>query len=179
MSTTASGDGTRRRTTATSSTRTTRVPFSAQVTYRAVASAAAGPHWYLDAAPLRLRGALDRLLGGAAPASPSGRPLLRAGERAGFWRVLQAGRATDGHRLLLEAEVRAPGRVTLETVVSPAAPGRDAGAVLTQTVTLAPAGLLGAAYLVADLPAREALLEVVHRRTVAEVRGSVWRDATD
>ena len=45
----------------------------------------------------------------------------------------------------------------------------QAGARLTQRVAFRPGGLLGTAYLLADLPAREVLLALVHQRTVREV----------
>ncbi|TIC80215.1 DUF2867 domain-containing protein [Nocardioides sp. GY 10127] len=166
--------GRRRDRTLLTSSRATRFPATPAAAFRTLASARPGPHWYADALPLRFRALLDVLLGGAGAAGePSGRALLREGELVGFWRVLSCGRGPDGHRLLLEAEVRAPGRVRLETLVRPAGRGRDAGAVVSQEVRFDPAGLLGAAYLVADLPAREALVELVHRRALAEVRSAL------
>ena len=43
------------------------------------------------------------------------------------------------------------------------------GCELRQTVTFDPDGAVGAAYLVVDLPARELVIELTHRHTVAEV----------
>ena len=135
-----------------------------------VASGAAGPQWYVDAAPFVFRGALDRLVGGEGRRHrPPGRPRLAMGDRVGFWRVVEADHRA--HRLLLEAEVRAPGRVTLEATVAPE-PASDeathAASVLTLTITLEPQGVLGAAYLVADLPARAVVAELtmLHLLTV-------------
>ena len=62
--------------------------------------------------------------------------------------------------MALEAAVRAPGRVTLTTTVTAEGPGTR----LDQRVTFRPDGLLGGAYLLADLPAREAVIALVHRR---------------
>ncbi len=90
---------------------------------------------------------------------------LSAGDRAGFWAVLEAD--PDARRLVMEATVRAPGRVVFRTEVTPVVTG---GCELTQSVTFHPAGLLGVTYLVVDLPAREVLTEWVHRRTCADVR---------
>ena len=67
-----------------------------------------------------VRGALDRLVGGAGRRWPApDRDLLRAGDEVGFWRVTGA----DEGRLDLEAAVRAPGRVTLTTTVTAEGPG--------------------------------------------------------
>jgi hypothetical protein len=59
--------------------------------------------------------------------------------------------------------------VTLETTVEPAAPGR---CTLRQSVVFEPDGLLGRLYLLADLPAREAVSEVTHRAVLAELAAS-------
>ncbi|WP_158604506.1 DUF2867 domain-containing protein [Nocardioides mangrovicus] len=48
---------------------------------------------------------------------------------------------------------------------------RGEGTTLVQTVSFRPRGLLGTAYLLADLPAREVVIELVHRRTLRELRG--------
>jgi hypothetical protein len=68
---------------------------------------------------------------------------------------------------MLEAEVRAPGTVRLTTTAEAL---DDATTRLVQTVTLRPDGLLGLAYLVADLPAREAVVGLAHRHLRAELR---------
>ena len=81
-----------------------------------VAGAGPGDHWYVDALPLVVRGAVDRALGGEGrrwPVPPGER--LDVGDTAGFWRVVRASRRT----LELDADVRAPGRVTLETRIEP------------------------------------------------------------
>ena len=93
-------------------------------------------------------------------------PLLRAGDRAGFWRVLAAGTTATGHRLVLEAAVRAPGRVVLELRVD----RHPAGCTVDLAITFEPDGLLGAAYLLTDVPAREAVVELTHRRLLADLR---------
>jgi len=151
------------------SSRTSVVPLPPHAAWLVVACGRAGRRWYVDAAPFVVRGAIDRLAGSAGRRwDPPGNPLLSPGDTGGFWRVLEA-TAYDGGRgrLLLEAAVRLPGRVLLETRVEPAAP---AGTRVRQSVTFQPAGVLGHAYLVADLPAREAVIELTHRRLLADLR---------
>jgi len=151
------------------STRSSEVVLPVAAAWEVVASGRHGPRWYVEAAPFVLRGAIDRLVGGAGrPWDPPGTPLLAAGDTAGFWRVLEA-RTDDGgrHRLLLEAAVRAPGRVLLETRVDPLGPER---ARIGQQVRFEPHGVLGRAYLLADLPARELVIDLTHRRLLADLR---------
>ncbi len=143
-------------------------PRSADEAWAVVAGAGPGRHWYVDALPFVVRGGIDRLTlgGGRRWPVPDG-PLLRAGDRAGFWRVLAAGPTTHGHRMVLEAEVRAPGRVLLELRVD----GRPDGCEVDLAITFEPDGLLGAAYLLADVAAREAVVDLTHRRLLADLRG--------
>lgn len=147
----------------TSSERTGHVGLDPDAAWSVVACGESGPRWYTDALPLRFRAALDRLAGGRGADRPApGRPLLEAGDTVGFWEVRRA----DGRVLDLRAVVRAPGTVRLRTTL--AADG--AGTRVTQRVSFAPSGLLGTAYLLADLPAREAVVELVHRRLLADLR---------
>lgn len=149
------------------SRRTSDLSLSADRVWAVVASGRRAPQWYVDAAPFVVRGAVDRMLGGRGRAwEPPGTPLLASGDAAGFWRVREAGRAGDRFRLVLEAAVRAPGRVLLRTEVEPLA---GSGSRLHQVVSFDPDGLPGRAYLLADLPAREAVLELTHRRLLADL----------
>lgn len=149
-----------------SSRRVSTVPLGPDEVWAVVAGAGPGRHWYADAAPFVVRGAIDRAVlgGGRRWPVPDG-PLLRAGDRAGFWVVRAAGDRPGGHRLVLEAAVRAPGTVTLTVLVS----ARDEGTEVDLQVRFDPAGVLGTAYLLADLPAREVLLELVDRRIRADL----------
>ena len=149
------------------SRRTSDLVLSADRAWAVVASGRCAPQWYVDAAPFVLRGAVDRLLGGRGRTwEPPGTPLLAAGDTAGFWRVREAGRVGDRLRLVLEAAVRTPGRVLLRAEVEPLTGSRSR---LQQAVSFEPDGLLGHAYLLADLPAREAVLELTHRRLLSDL----------
>jgi hypothetical protein len=131
---------------------------------RVLACGLAGDRWYVDAWPFVLRGTLDVLVGGAGRQWPvPGRPLLRVGDRAGFWTVTRS----DPGGLALDATVRAPGRVSLLTEWF-ARPG--GGTRVRLDVTFHPHGALGTAYLLADLPARELVAELTHRRMLGDLR---------
>jgi uncharacterized protein YbjT (DUF2867 family) len=91
----------------------------------------------------RLRGRLDRLVGGIG--LRRGRrdaQQLRPGDAVDFWRVLLADRAQG--RLILYAEMRLPGEAWLEFEVT--------DHELRQTATFRPLGLWGRAYWIACLP---------------------------
>ncbi|GGF44573.1 hypothetical protein GCM10011519_18070 [Marmoricola endophyticus] len=121
-----------------------------------------GAHWYLDALPLMFRATLDRLLGG----EPLVRPpdgVLTTGDRAGFWTVEHA---EDGC-LLMVARVKAPGSVRIGCELTP----EKGGTRFRQEVSFHPGGPLGVGYLLADLPAREVLIQLLHSRTRRELIG--------
>ena len=142
--------------TLTTSTRSALVAAPPEAVWGVVASGEDAPQWYVDAAPYAFRGAIDRLVGGAGRRWPTpGRPFLATGDRVGFWEVREA--SPERRRLVLEAAVRAPGRVRVTTEVDPA----EGGTRVTQTTSFSPRGLRGRAYLVADLPARGAVAELV------------------
>lgn len=148
------------------SARTSTVAVPLDDAWSVVAAGDAPSPWYVDAAPLVFRGAVDRLLGGAGRRWPlPGTPSLTRGDRAGFWEVEDVVGSGPRRRLLLVAAVRAPGRVTCDVT----AEGVDGGTRLTTEVRLEPAGVAGWAYLAVDLPAREAVVEAVHRRIVGDV----------
>lgn len=156
-----------RRTLLHASSRSSDVDLPVDAVWQVAASGRPGRQWYVDAAPFVFRGAVDRLAGGGGRRwDPPGTPLLAAGDRAGFWLVTGAEHHGTRRRLVLEAQVRAPGTVRLATEVEAIADGR---ARLVQTVSFAPRGVLGAAYLLADVPAREAVIEVTHRRLLRDL----------
>lgn len=101
-----------------------------------------GRQGYYGAGALwRLRGWMDRLIGG--PGLRRGRrdpDALRFGDTVDFWRVTGL---EPPHRIELTAEMRLPGKATLEWTVEPRPGGRS---LLVQTARFRPRGLLGLAY---------------------------------
>lgn len=97
----------------------------------------------------RLRGVLDRLIGG--PGLRRGRrdpQKLAYGEALDFWRVSGV---EENRRLELRAEMRLPGEATLTFEVGPTE-GGGTGSELVQTARFKPRGLLGLAYWYAVVP---------------------------
>jgi uncharacterized protein YbjT (DUF2867 family) len=97
----------------------------------------------------RLRGIMDRLIGG--PGLRRGRRSpdeLRLGDAMDFWRVTAT---NPSHRLELTAEMKLPGVATLSFEIEPA-PGTSNGTLLVMTARFRPRGLLGIAYWYSVLP---------------------------
>lgn len=102
--------------------------------------------WYHGDALWRIRGFVDRLVGG--PGLRRGRrdPVdLRPGDALDFWRV----EAFEPDRMLrLQAEMKLPGRAWLQFEAEP----DNGGTILTQTAVFDPTGLAGLLYWYALLP---------------------------
>ncbi len=105
-----------------------------------------GTGWYYSRRLWQLRGLLDGLVGG--PGLRRGRrdpESLRVGDAVDFWRVV----AYEPDRLLrLDAEMRVPGRASLQFEVEP----DGDGSVIHQTALFDPLGLWGLAYWYAVWP---------------------------
>lgn len=94
----------------------------------------------------KLRGAIDRLLGGVG--MRRGRPdpaVLKAGDALDFWRVESV---EEGRLLALRAEMKVPGEARLAFAVE----GAPGGSVLVQTARFRPSGLGGRLYWWGLLP---------------------------
>ena len=114
--------------------------------FAAVCRVGGGHGWYAGDWLWRLRGWIDRLVGG--PGLRRGR---RDPERVGWGEALDFWRVTDvvqDRRLELRAEMKLPGTATLEFEIEPA----GAGARLRQTARFKPKGLSGLVYWYAVLP---------------------------
>jgi uncharacterized protein YbjT (DUF2867 family) len=97
----------------------------------------------------RVRGAADRLIGGPGLRRGRRHPVdLRSGEALDFWRVTKV---EPGHELVLEAEMKVPGRAWLGWSIEGS--GHDGRPIrLHQTASFAPRGLWGRAYWFSMLP---------------------------
>ncbi len=96
----------------------------------------------------RLRGAIDRLLGGPGLRRGRRHPVeLRPGESLDFWRVTLV---DEGRELVLQAEMKVPGKAWLTWRVE--GPDSDGVVTLHQLASFAPRGLFGRAYWFAMLP---------------------------
>ena len=117
-----------------------------EAVYAAVVRIGGGQGWYAADGLWRLRGLLDRLVGG--PGLRRGRrdaEEVGYGEALDFWRVTAVER---NRRLALRAEMKLPGEALLEFEITPAGDG----ARLAQTARFRPRGLLGLAYWYAVAP---------------------------
>ncbi len=126
-----------------------------------------GPNgWYAYDWAWRLRGWLDRRLGGpgldrTTPYPPAPRP----GDRRDLWCVLDV---EPGRRLRLHALMRVPGRAELDWSVVSCGPMR---CILSQTARFRPSGLSGRLYWCALLP--------IHRRIFQQMAHAIARRATE
>ena len=118
-----------------------RVAASAQAIYRVCTGIGAARGWYFANWTWRIRGMVDRLLGGAGLRRGRRHPdHLRIGDALDFWRVedLKADRLVR-----LRAEMKLPGRAWLQFEVWEA---QDGTTHLEQTAAFIPKGLTGLAY---------------------------------
>lgn len=119
-----------------------------EIVHRAVCRIGGGQGYYAADWLWRLRGWMDRAVGG--PGLRRGR---RNPEEVGFGEALDFWRVTGiepGQRLSLRAEMKLPGEALLEFRIQPLESSRRAR--LTQTARFLPHGLLGLAYWYAVLP---------------------------
>jgi hypothetical protein len=125
---------------------TVHVPHSAGEAFREVCRMGGQRGWHYADWLWRLRGVLDRIVGG--PGLRRGRrdpERLAVGDPVDFWRV----EAYEPDRLLrLVAEMKVPGRAWLQFEVDPA-PG---GSNITATAIFDPRGVLGRIYWYTVLP---------------------------
>lgn len=115
--------------------------------FRVFTGIGAARGWYFANWLWRIRGAIDRALGGAGLRRGRRHPdELRIGDALDFWRV----EGLNPDRLLrLRAEMKLPGRAWLQYEVRDA---KDGTCTLEQTATFIPKGLFGLAYWYALYP---------------------------
>jgi hypothetical protein len=114
--------------------------------------------WYYANGFWRLRGLMDKLVGGVGLRRGRRDPVrLAVGDTLDFWRV----EAFEQDRLLrLSAEMKTPGRIWLQFEVD----GDQAGTTLRQTAIFDPHGLAGLAYWYALYPVHYLIFEGMLRR---------------
>jgi uncharacterized protein YbjT (DUF2867 family) len=121
--------------------------------------------WYFAQPLWRLRGMLDWIVGG--PGLKRGRrnpTQLRVGDGLDFWQVVAL---EPHHRMLLLAEMKAPGDALLEFIIQPQGEGRT---VLEVVARFLPRGIAGLAYWYALLPTHKWLFEGM-LRSIAQNTG--------
>ena len=127
--------------------RSIEVAATPEEVFAAVCRVGGGHGWYAADALWRIRGWLDRMVGG--PGLRRGRRATRSigyGDALDFWRV--TGLERD-RWLSLRAEMKLPGEALLELEIEEIEPGRCR---LRQTARFLPRGLAGLAYWYAVLP---------------------------
>ncbi len=119
--------------------------------------------WYFAHSLWKLRGILDRLVGGPGLRRGRRHPTdLRVGDGLDFWRVIAM---ESPHRLLLLAEMKTPGDALLEFLVAPDGPGKVELKMISRFL---PRGLAGILYWYALLPAHRWLFEGMLRAVAAK-----------
>jgi uncharacterized protein YbjT (DUF2867 family) len=116
--------------------------------YRAFARIGGEHGYYVLNWAWSVRGLADKLLGGPGLRRGRRHPVdLRPGEALDFWRVVES---EPGHQLVLEAEMKVPGKAWLTWRIEPA---DEADVVrLHQVAVFAPKGLFGRLYWYAMSP---------------------------
>lgn len=104
--------------------------------------------WYYGTALWKIRGYMDKVMGGVGLRRGRTSPTnIEPGDALDFWRVLAADR--EEGRLLLYAEMKLPGQAWLEFQYETRKGQPD---LLTQTATFRPSGVAGRLYWFAVLP---------------------------
>ena len=127
--------------------RTMPVAAPADAVYRTFTGIGGRRGWYFANWLWRLRGILDRVIGGAGLRRGRRHPDdLRVGDALDFWRVEAL---EPGGLMRLRAEMKTPGRAWLQYEVHPEADGTSR---LEQTAAFIPRGLMGLVYWYALYP---------------------------
>ena len=145
-----------------SETRTRETPAPAAAVFAAVQRIGGQTGWYYADWLWRLRGAIDRMLGGVGMRRGRAHPTaLAIGQPVDFWRVADL---VPGRLLRLRAEMKLPGVAELEFAVEDRAGG---GALLRQRAQFQPNGLWGRLYWYLLLPFHAFIFGGMARRIVA------------
>lgn len=115
--------------------------------WKTVSSVGGETGWYFADILWKLRGALDKLVGGVG--LRRGRPgpeTIRVGDSLDFWRVV---RVTENSQLLLLAEMRVAGQALLEFRINP---NEDGTTDLVSIARYLPRGMAGLIYWISTYP---------------------------
>jgi uncharacterized protein YbjT (DUF2867 family) len=138
----------------------------ARVVFRVVSSLGGNRGWPAWSAAWRLRGVLDRLVGGPGLRRGRRHPTeLLMGEAVDFWRV---DRIAPDRLLRLRAEMRLPGAAWLQWEIEPDGDGSR----LVQTALFAPTGLAGIAYWYALYPLHSVIFGALARAIAREAEAT-------
>lgn len=144
--------------------RTVRVSVNPEAAFAPIRRIGGATGWYYANALWTLRGFLDLLVGGVGIRRGRRHPeSLQVGDALDFWRVE---RFEPPHRLVLQAEMKLPGRAWLEFEVE----GGASGSSIRQTALFDPVGLLGLMYWYAIWPLHRAIFAGM-LRNLARVAG--------
>ena len=141
---------------------------SAANLWKVVSSIGGDSGYYFGNALWRMRGLLDRLVGGPGMRRGRRHPAeLRVGDTVDFWRVVSV---DAGRRLTLLAEMRLPGKAILEFEVVPVG---DRASRLVTTARFHPAGVIGLLYWHSLTIAHK---QIFRRMPEAMARRAEWLD---
>lgn len=144
-------------------TRTLKVDAPPERVFRTFSGLGGERGWLVWERAWRLRGLLDRLVGGPGLRRGRRHPAeLWPGEALDFWRVETV---EPPHLLRLRAEMKVPGRAWLQWEARP----EDGGTRLVQTALFEPVGLAGVLYWY--------LLYPLHKRIFSDLVRAVEREA--
>jgi uncharacterized protein YbjT (DUF2867 family) len=145
-----------------------RVAASPKQTFAPIQRIGGTTGWYYANGFWRLRGLMDKVVGGVGLRRGRRDPIrLAVRDTVDFWRV----EAFEQDRLLrLGAEMKAPGRIWLQFEVD----GDQAGATLCQTAIFDPHGLAGLAYWYALYPVHHLIFEGMLRRIGQAAIAGAW-----
>ena len=127
--------------------RTAVTTASPSAVYRAVGQLGGDNGYYQSTWLWKIRGAMDRLIGGPGLSRGRRHPdIIRTGDALDFWRVMNADEPTE---LLLRAEMKTPGDAFLKFTIDQQ---HDQKTHITMTATFLPSGLSGLVYWYSVLP---------------------------
>ncbi len=149
------------------------VRASSEAVFRAFTSLGGEHGWLAMNWAWKIRGALDRLVGGVGMRRGRRSPdELRTGDAVDFWRV----ESVQPNRLLrLRAEMRVPGRAWLEFQVQPTEEGR---VLLSQAALFAPKGVFGWLYWYAMFPFHQFIFDAMINRIAERAERAMRASAT-